>query len=74
MLDDARQRRRQDARARDARHRARLRACRIVVPVELGAEELELLLRLGYLTERDAADRAAIGRAAAHALAVAARS
>ena len=60
--------------ARDRRHRKRQRACRIMVPVELGGDELEMLLRLGYLLEEHAADRAAIGRAAAHALAVAARS
>jgi hypothetical protein len=67
-------RRRAARAARDRAYRRRRDACRIMVPVELGGEELEMLLRLGYLLEEHAADRAAIGRAAAHALAVAARS
>jgi hypothetical protein len=50
-------------RLRDRRHRERVRACKVCVSVEVGEELLGLILRLGWLHERDAANRVAIGRA-----------
>ena len=69
MLDDARQRRRRAARAeRDRRYRSRLRAGEVCPRVVIGRDVLGLLLQLGYLVERDAADLEKIGEAAAKAL------
>jgi hypothetical protein len=69
MLDDARQRRRQDARrARSRRHRERLRRGEVCPRVVIGRDVLGLLLQLGYLLERDAANLEKIGEAAARAL------
>jgi hypothetical protein len=74
MLDDARQRRRQAAKAaRDRRLRARRKACRIVVPVEVDGDVLTLLVQTGWLVEADAASREKIGEAITAALAASAR-
>jgi hypothetical protein len=54
--------------ARDQRHRQRLRAGKAVVALEIDGDVLGLLVRLGYLLERDASDREKIGEAAARAL------
>jgi hypothetical protein len=64
MLDDATRRRRQAARrARDQRHRRRLREGRVVVPVEVDERMLTLLVRLHWLRECDAAEREKIAAA-----------
>ena len=69
MLDDARQRRRADLKAaRGRRYRARLREGKVVPRVEIDEPTLGLLLELGYLLERDAADLEKIGEAASMAL------
>jgi hypothetical protein len=62
-------------RARDRRHRERIKAGRIVVAVELGAEELDWLCRIHWLTaaEADAGDGRVIGEAIARGLAASAR-
>jgi hypothetical protein len=59
--------------ARDRRHRQRMRDGRTVVGVEIDARVLELLVRLRWLAERDAADRGAVGQAIAAMLQDAAR-
>jgi hypothetical protein len=63
MLERPPNHRAEQRRIRDARHRERLRACKVCVSVEVGEELLGLVLRLGWLHEHDAADRVAIGRA-----------
>jgi hypothetical protein len=69
MLDDAHHRRRaEQRRARDRRYRQRLLEGKVVPRVEIGRDVLGLLVQLGYLLERDAADLAKIGEAAAMAL------
>jgi hypothetical protein len=51
-------------RASRARYRQRLKVGRIVpLDFDIGAAELDLLIKTRWLAERDAADRAAIGRA-----------
>jgi hypothetical protein len=77
MLDDNRHSRRRAAELRALRDRAYRRrrdACRICVRVELGADELELLLRTGWLLEGDAADAQEIGRAVSAMLSASSRS
>jgi hypothetical protein len=77
MLDDVRRRRRRAARElrrdRDRRYRQRRDACRIVVPVEIGAEALDLLIATRWLSEADSADARRIGEAIASMLAASAR-
>jgi hypothetical protein len=60
---DKREKRRQ----RQARHRARLRRGEIIVPIEIGADVIDLLCRLGWLREHEA-DKAAIASAIVNAL------
>ena len=55
-------------RARQRAYRKRLRESRVIVSVEVDAATLDLLLRLGWLRERDAADRQAVGAAIAELL------
>jgi len=50
-------------------YRARQRAGRIVAPVEVGADVVDLLVRLGWLAEHEADDKVAIGKAIAAMLA-----
>jgi hypothetical protein len=59
-------------RLRDQRHRARLRAGRIVVAVELDAEIADMLVRLHWIDERLLTDRKAVAAAIAALLAEAA--
>jgi hypothetical protein len=49
-------------RQRQARHRARQRRHVIIVPIEIGADVIDLLCRLGWLREHEA-DKAAIKQA-----------
>jgi hypothetical protein len=58
---------------RDARYRARRDACRIVVPVEIGGEALDLLLSTRWLSEADSADAKKIGAAISAMLSASAR-
>jgi hypothetical protein len=81
MLDDARQRRRQDARrARDRRLRARRKAGRMTALVELDAEGLDWLVRVHALDPKalDLVDmgevRRAVGEAVSAMIAVSART
>jgi hypothetical protein len=60
------------AAARTQRYRQRVRAHKVVVGVEIDEQLLGLLIRLHWLQERDAADRAAIAAALARMLADAA--
>jgi hypothetical protein len=55
-------RRRAAARDRQRRHAARARRGVAVCCVEFDAPMLDVLVDLGYVAERDSADRAAIGR------------
>jgi hypothetical protein len=55
-------------RRRQARYTRRQRAGRAVYPVELGADDLDILVDCGVLPEARAGDRAAVGRAIAAAL------
>ena len=64
----SRHRQAEQRRARDARYRLRLREGKVMPRVEIDEPTLGLLLELGYLLERDAADLAKIGEAAAQAL------
>jgi hypothetical protein len=50
-------------RTRQARYRGRLRAGRILAPVEVDAAVVDFLVRLHWLREGDAASRAQIGAA-----------
>jgi len=51
-------------RARNARHRQRCKAGRIVpMNFDVGADVLDLLIRMRWLRERDVDDRRAVGRA-----------
>jgi hypothetical protein len=59
----------QPSAARQARYMRRARAGRACVSVEIGADELDALVALGWLAEAQAADRVAVGRAIAAALA-----
>jgi hypothetical protein len=68
MLERPHSRHRQLKRLRDRRYRQRLLEGKVVPRVEIGREVLGLLLELGYLLERDAADLEKIGEAAARAL------
>jgi hypothetical protein len=56
------------AAARMRRYRERLRASRRVFPVELGPEQIAVLIRAGILAERDANDDAKVGQAVARVL------
>jgi hypothetical protein len=58
---------------RHRRFRARQRAGRAIYAVELGAEELDFLIRTGWLLESEACDRDAVGAALSRMLADAAR-
>jgi hypothetical protein len=58
---------------RHRRFRARRRAGRAIYAVELGAEELDWLVRLHWLQEGEAYDRDAVGAALSRMLADAAR-
>jgi hypothetical protein len=58
---------------RHARFRARRRAGKAIYAVELGAEELDWLVRLHWLQESEACDRTAVGAALTRMLADAAR-
>jgi hypothetical protein len=62
-------------RERHRRHRERIKAGRIIVPVELGAVELDWLISVHWLTpaEADAGDARIIGAAIAAGLAASAR-
>jgi hypothetical protein len=55
-------------RARHARHRRCLKAGIVVAPVEIDGAVLDMLIRLRWLVERDAADRGKIGEAVARML------
>jgi hypothetical protein len=63
-------RRRELARARDRRHRERVKAGKIVVAVELGAQELDYLVSVHWITpqEADRGDSRVIGAAIARGL------
>jgi hypothetical protein len=58
---------------RHRRFRARRRAGRAIYAVELGGEELDLLIRTGWLLESEACDRTAVGAALTRMLTDAAR-
>jgi hypothetical protein len=66
---------RSDDAPRDRHHRfrQRRRAGRAVYQVELGGEELDFLVRLHWLTEAEAGDRGAVGRAIGAMIAASAR-
>jgi hypothetical protein len=67
---------RQEARrARDRRHKERVKAGRICVVVELGHAELDWLVRIGWVTrdEADQGDSHIVGEAIARGLAVSAK-
>jgi hypothetical protein len=69
MLERSTHSRRRVGRAgRDRRYRQRLLEGKVCPRVEIGPDVLGLLLQLGYLLERDAADLEKIGEAAAQAL------
>jgi hypothetical protein len=68
-----RQARRSSSAVRSRAYRQRQRAGRIVAPVPVDADVIELLLRLGWISEADASDRRAIGAAIATMLADTAR-
>ena len=55
------------------RHRQRVRDGIVVCPVPLGAAHYDVLVRCGFIAERDLGDSAAVGRAAADAIASAGR-
>lgn len=75
MLDDARQRRRQDARrARDRRHRQRLKSGRACYTIEGDGALLDLPLRLHWISEGELLDRRAVERALGEMLAASART
>ena len=61
--------RRAAARARHKAWRARARRGEAVAPVVVGFDVLHLLIDLGWLGERESADRAEVGRAIAALLA-----
>jgi hypothetical protein len=64
-----RERRRLSQRA----YRARVKACRTTVTVELGARELDFLIATRWLSESDAGRKAAIGAAVTALIADSAR-
>jgi hypothetical protein len=66
-------RRRHAASERTAKWRARAEAGKVVVHVEIGADVLNWLIEVRWLTDRDAADRGKIGEAVAAMLADAAK-
>jgi hypothetical protein len=74
-LRRARDRRRELKRERDVRHRERVKAGKIVVNVELGAQELDWLIQIHWLTpqEADRGDARAIGERIAAGLAASAK-
>ena len=57
----ARQHRQAVLRARDVRHKQRIREGKVVAPVEVDGDVLWLVIKTGWLSEAHAADRAAIG-------------
>ena len=58
MLDDADERRRQAARkARDARYKARVRACKAVYHIAIGGEVLVALAHAHWITEGELSDK-----------------
>ena len=67
-------RRRAADRDRQRRRRQRERDGKIVAPVELGCDELDLLCRLHWLADRDADNPQAIASAILRALADAAKA
>jgi hypothetical protein len=73
MLDDRQRRRRAARKARDARHRARLKRGVRVARVEFDGAILDLLLRTGWAREEELSDANAVGRALAAMLAETAR-
>jgi hypothetical protein len=77
VLDRLTRNRRQAAelrRLRDQRYRERVKLCRIVVPVEIGGEALDLLISTRWLREADSADAQKIGRAISAMLSASSRS
>jgi hypothetical protein len=64
---------RRRARDRARAYRRRIKGCRVMVPVEVGPEALDLLLRTGWLLEVDVCDRRKVGEAIACMLADAAK-
>jgi hypothetical protein len=58
---------------RHRRFRARRKAGKACYQLELGCEELEFLIRTGWLPDAEASDRSAVGSAIARMLADAAR-
>ena len=69
MRDPSPSRRRQAARARDARYRQRAARGLATCPVEYSGDVVSFLLKTQWLAEREADDRRAIGRAISAALA-----
>jgi hypothetical protein len=69
MLQRPYNRRAELRRLRDRRLRARRKAGKVVVPVELGGDELGFLIQTRWLAERDAGDARAIGEAIGRMLA-----
>jgi hypothetical protein len=64
---------RRPARDRARAYRRRIKGCRVMVPVEVGPEVVDLALRTGWLLEADACDRRKVGEAIACMLADAAK-
>jgi hypothetical protein len=65
--------RRRSRRARQRRYRQRAAAGVWVIQIEVGAEVLDLLIRLRWLADADAGDKAAVGSAITRMLQDAAR-
>ena len=75
MLDDERQRRRQATRrARDQRHRQRLKLGTRCYLVEIDCTVFDMMIKLGWLAEREATDKRAVERAIGEMLAASART
>ena len=66
--------RRRADRERQRRRRQRVRAHKIVAPVELGCDELDLLVKLHWLADRDADNPQRVASAILRALADAAKA
>ena len=47
-------------RARDARHRARRKACKACYSVEIDGSVFDMMIKLGWLAEREATDKRAV--------------
>jgi hypothetical protein len=62
------------AAARQRAYRRRVARGEVIAPTPVGVAVIELLLRLGYLAEKDAVDRWKIGEAAGRALLSATRA